>query len=275
MVSWESYFDESISSGNKSQILCVAGYLIHSDHAKSMDDDWRKVLSEYGLPYFHMVDCAHGNGFFEGMKKEKRIQIQTKFIDLIKRYTTRGFAAIVNPSRYPNGNNGDILPHDYTFCVDICLLHMLTAPEVTRSNGKVAAFFESGHKHGSKAQRYINETPYEGHIAGRFSSVTFAKKEDIRLLQAADLLAWQCTKHVKGKVFDNRPPRKDFVSLMSHPHSIAYVVFQENVGNGKLDVNPIMPNARRDEYICAMFSKGEEHEETLRKLRGSKIKSQT
>jgi len=49
-------------------------------------------------------------------------------------------------------------------------------------------------------------------------------------LQAADLLAWQCAKYAKDYSFSRwrgdepkRAPRKDFLSLMEHDHSLFYM----------------------------------------------------
>src|SRR5690606_41984311 len=60
-----------------SSVLAVGGYLIRSDRAARMERKWKAALSRYGVPYFHMVDCAHGNGVFQSLSKQQRVEIQT------------------------------------------------------------------------------------------------------------------------------------------------------------------------------------------------------
>ena len=67
----EAYFDESGSFEEGPYIFCIAGYFIDSAQAKEMDHEWAAVLSAHHIPYFHMVDCAHGSGVFAGKKKEE------------------------------------------------------------------------------------------------------------------------------------------------------------------------------------------------------------
>jgi hypothetical protein len=95
-----AYFDES--AGNVAshypldgtqqnlQTLAVAGYLVESEQAKRLSDEWQAVLDQYGLPYFHMVDCAHGNGVFGHLTKPQRIQIAARMIGNVKRRVIRG-----------------------------------------------------------------------------------------------------------------------------------------------------------------------------------------
>jgi hypothetical protein len=53
------------------------------------------VLRWKKLPYFHMVDCAHGNGVFANLRLDERIAVQTKLIEAIKRHAIQGIAITV------------------------------------------------------------------------------------------------------------------------------------------------------------------------------------
>ncbi len=253
MAIYEAYLDES-GCDDGSRVLCVAGYLIRSDLAQLMEKEWRSILTRYALPYFHMVDCAHGSGVFEKLTKQQRISVEIEFINLTKKYTAFGFAAIVNPQRHEQG----VVLDPYTFCLDVCLVGMTNI--VVTPQDKVALFFESGHKNGAKASAFIQKMG----LPPAYASHTFAKKEEVCLLQAADLLAWQCTKHLKDKVFNNRAPRKDFLNLMSHQHYFSYIILREG-GALTVDYNPAKENERRDSYLKALFSEGNEHDQALEK----------
>lgn len=61
----------------------------------------------------------------------------------------------------------------------------------------------------------------------------------MRLLQAADLLAWQSAKYMKDGLSAKRPPRKDFLSLMEHPHSLLYLGFKDGREELALEAWPL------------------------------------
>ena len=82
----EAHFDES---GTGSDQITVAGYLFESEKISLFYDQWHHELERYGLPYFHMVDCAHGMPPFNTMEKIERIRLQMKLMNLIKRFSIK------------------------------------------------------------------------------------------------------------------------------------------------------------------------------------------
>ena len=69
MSQYKAYFDES-GCHDGSTVLAVGGYLVRADWATRMQRKWRSALSKYGLPYFYMVDCAHGSGVFKSLSRQ-------------------------------------------------------------------------------------------------------------------------------------------------------------------------------------------------------------
>lgn len=219
---FEGYFDESGDFDKPPGVFCVAGYYLDSDTAKEMDREWRAVLLEHEIPYFHMVDCAHENGVFKNLAEGEADVIARKMISLIKQHTLNGFAVIAKAEAFaPTDKN----PDEYSTCVDHCVGAFKSFLEVSRVTGDIAYFFETGHKNRGRAYNHVAHR-----IAGN-DSLTFAGKEQVPLLQAADLLAWQCTKYVKDR-FRGKGPRKDFLALMEHRHLLAYISPGE--GGGKM-----------------------------------------
>ncbi len=64
----EMYADESESGG----VLAVAAYVYTKEQAFALQQEWTPLLTEYGLPYFRMSECAHGNGVFAKFNKHQR-----------------------------------------------------------------------------------------------------------------------------------------------------------------------------------------------------------
>ena len=62
----EAYFDASGTHG-AAKDLCLAGYIFRKDAAIAFDEDWRRMLGKFGLPYFHMKECAHAKGVFKNL----------------------------------------------------------------------------------------------------------------------------------------------------------------------------------------------------------------
>jgi hypothetical protein len=95
----EAYFDES-GSHEGAPVLCVAGYLFERTKREQLDLLWKSVLDRYQLPFFHMVDCAHGNSPFNKLTKEERIAVESEMIAIIREHASFGFAVAVVEKEY-------------------------------------------------------------------------------------------------------------------------------------------------------------------------------
>lgn len=120
----------------------------------------------------------------------------------------------------------------------MCVSALQSFLQTNRIAGDMAYFFEAGHKHKGSAYNLIADK-----LGTSGGSVTFADKKHLRLLQAADLLAWQSTKYAKDALTQARSPRKDFLSLVEHPHMFIYLAMNEK---GEDEHNIVLwPETRR------------------------------
>jgi hypothetical protein len=214
---YEAYFDESGDADVEGGILCVSGYVIESEAAKKMEAAWSAVLDKRGLDYFHMVDCAPapGAGIFKGVPIETRIELVTELISLVKEFCITGISLFVRKESFSVSNAAN---DPYTQCAEICLHSIAAIVKSLDPKPQVAYFFEAGHSKERNAYRVLAQQ-----AAKSGASVTFGLKSEVRLLQAADLLAWQSAKYVKDQTGKKRGPRKDFLSLMDHPHTFLFL----------------------------------------------------
>ena len=234
----EAYFDESAGLASavqpdgtqaKCAILCVAGYLIESGRRKLFDQDWNEVLRWKDLPYFHMVDCAHGNGPFANLTKPDRIQVAARMIAAIKRHTIKGFAITVNVAQYNlfMPKRHELAGAPYSFCAHGVIGGICNWADEQNYWGKIAYFYEAGHISQGEAGRLMEKlfkvpglkekTRYAGHA--------FVEKTQAPCVQAADLLAWQFYTDIRRQMERRGPAlhRKDFESFLTHPHEATYV----------------------------------------------------
>jgi hypothetical protein len=107
-----AFFDES-GSHDGSPVLCVAGYAFQKREARLLAREWDTILMQNDLPFFRMVECAHGNDNFEHFDKPQRIKIQTSLIGIIKRRAAHGFAVSVDTKAFaelmPAGDRRTVL----------------------------------------------------------------------------------------------------------------------------------------------------------------------
>jgi hypothetical protein len=248
MLMVEGYFDESGDLDDSPGVFCVSGYFIETEAAKAMDAEWLAVLEKYQLSFFHMVDCAHGNAEFQHLSKVERDQVVRDLIGLIKKYTLEGFSILAKSDSYKSHLEA---PDVYSDCASGCVRAVQSFLKMNRVEGSVAYFFESGHKNSSTAYSYVGPL-----LKRDVDSVVFAPKQQVRLLQAADLLAWQSTKYAKDYFYarirgeePKRAPRKDFLSLMEHSHIFAYMG-----ANGEKESMgaEIWPMSKRAQYTTSL-----------------------
>lgn len=232
----EAYFDESIGvarpAGRQShRVLCVAGYLIDSTQGKPLCDDWRAVLEPRGLEYFHMVDCAHGAGIYEGIPKNERSLIAAQMIGNIKRRTLHGFAVAVNLEHWDElAPKHPIIGSAYSFCLSVIINGVSGWAERKKFDGEIAYFFEAGHHSGPEADQLMRKSYSfpEMKEANKYAGHAFIEKAKCPPVQAADLLAWQfytdTRRQMEGPKVPRREHRKDFASLIEHPHTVRFIL---------------------------------------------------
>jgi hypothetical protein len=227
-IQCQAYFDES-ASHDGARDLCLAGLIFTKAEAIKLAHEWRKVLRWKRLPYFHMVDCAHGNGPFANLSKSERIEVEKRMIEIIKRRAIQAIAVTINNLEFVSvmaeqPRAARAYKTAYAFCTHTVLagvgLWIYSNPRVA----KVAYIFEQGHNSAPQSMKIMNElfeVP-EKRQRYRFAGYAFMRKEDSCALQAADLLAWQWYKDKKNQV-EGMPRRKDCESLLQLHHNAVHL----------------------------------------------------
>jgi hypothetical protein len=228
MIEAQAYFDES-GSHDGSAILCVAGYIFRKSEAIKLGHEWRKVLRWKKLPYFHMVECAHGSGPFANLTMAERIVVQTKLIEAIKKYAIQGLAITVNPVEYATFHARlplvpDFYENPYAFCSQVVMGGVSVFIERNPYVRSMAYFFEAGHKSAYQAHEIM-----EGMLKlpnakeqFRYAGHAFVEKQKSPAIQAADLLAWQWYTDKRHEL-EGRPRRKDCASLLEAFHTVVHI----------------------------------------------------
>ena len=189
---YEMYSDES-ENGN---FITVAGFLFTKKHVRKLEKEWHPILKKYSLPYFHMIDCAHGNGAFESMRDnvDRRVKIQTRLFKILKKYKSAGFAVSFDKrlSHLLPSSSGigieQISP--YSFCTYWIMANARNWIERNSPDAKIAYYYEAGHKDESEASKIMqslyNDDWHRNHF--KIASYSFVDKLYSAAIQTGDIL---------------------------------------------------------------------------------------
>ena len=226
MSGWCAFFDES-GTHDGARVMCVAGFLFTKDNNLRLNEEWHRVLKEYALPYFHMVDCVHRSGVFSGLTMNQCDQCSRKLIPLIKRYMSFGFVSSIDRNEYFN-----LMPYHPVMgdAYQCCIWHIFQGIRIwRRKHGNdvrdIIYIFEAGHQSQSKVARNLSEQSQgwsgEANWPG-YAGHEFRGKQGCAGLQAADILAWQFAKLAKSGQ-EKRAHRKDMLALVENQNHLYYI----------------------------------------------------
>jgi hypothetical protein len=78
-----AYFDES-GTHSGSGVFAIAGYVAAQEDWIKFETDWKRVLRSAGISYFHMVEYENRCGPFATWGEEKRHEVLTDLLAVIK-----------------------------------------------------------------------------------------------------------------------------------------------------------------------------------------------
>jgi hypothetical protein len=237
---YSAYLDESYQK--TPSLISVAGYIVKSDQVLQMSVEWANALKEKGLPFFHMVDFAHRKPPFDKLTRAEIDATQRSIFRILKRHALHGFSVIANTNHFKKTALGEMSDEAYSLCLHWCMTQMASWLIVHDPGASLSYYIENGNTHQARAGAVIGAELQKGanSFGGAYLFHQFSSKMDVRLLQAADILAWQSAKHVKDHIKRERAPRKDFLDLVHQGHSITYIsgaknevnVMQSDLGSG-------------------------------------------
>lgn len=214
---WQAYFDES-GNGPDSPLLCVGGYLFSKESARALEDEWRKLVRSLDVPHFHMTDCNAASGIFKHLSSPQCDKAARRAIELIQAHAAGGVALSVEKAAIGllPPTNGLWQDSAYAFLANQV---GYAVREKTEPEDKVSYIFEGG-AHGQGAARLAMKM-FLGHEVAqrdfRWAADSFASKQDMPLLQSADILAWHWHKQCRRSAMGNHKLRGDFKALLKVP----------------------------------------------------------
>jgi len=190
------YFDASYDS--PISITVVSGWVASSAAWERFDADWRILLAQYDIPYFHMREFAHSVGPFAGWKGEeiKRANFLRKAVDIIRACALHGFACLVEQAPFDKINSqyclSEWVGRPYALAGRDCVAHANIWLQKEKRELDVDYIFEAGDADAGELQRVMLDMQAVPKFAPGKS--TTAGLVGITPLQAADFAAYELLK---------------------------------------------------------------------------------
>ena len=216
-----AYFDESAEGTAGRGFLTVAGYVLSGTKLQNLERDWKRMLAQYQLPYFHMSECnasdpLKSENVFSHLSAQKRIDCAKKAIEIARSQTLHGAAYILREEDYQEILEGPGFNCDsYSFLLWTALIHIGKWRDQKKPNADLSLSFEQGYRTQSRADELLKIVSQDPRFKQdmRVTGHDFFKKEDSCPGQAADLLAWHVRK-IRANQAEEKPIRKDSLALV-------------------------------------------------------------
>ena len=222
-----AYFDESYDREH-SHMFALAGWAAWDVEWELFDLAWRAVLADYGVRDLHMREYESMWGDFMGWDSARKVRFLSALIDTFE-------ASAAPPSPGPIGFWSALPLKDYdrliggrplkweddpTFlCFLHCIQRLLPFTNGTPGEVRIDFVFDWNPKLEQRTRAIFSQlriVPVLSEFCHRLGDVRFASRRDTPPLQAADLLAYECYKHVVNfSAGSPRPQRKSLARLKS------------------------------------------------------------
>ncbi len=215
-----AYFDES-GTHDDSKVFVVAGLIAPVEKWERLSESWTKTLRREGLEHFHMVDCCHGVGLFEGWDAIRRRQLFEKLVRLIVRDVPfRTWTAIAMDdyfSLYPESDRKKAAERLYTICAPACASRIRYLLDGREDVDVIPYVFEQGGRGGPRAAGMFRTLIDSGaSLIYGMGALAVDDRRRMPPLQAADIHAYEVYKYFSDQLQrTGRPTRKSFQALMS------------------------------------------------------------
>lgn len=194
------FFDES-ERREKSEPICVAGYIFKPKGYKHFARKWARMLGSGPTPttHFHMTTLYARSYQYDGWSLEDRAAVLRQAVDAIRKHAYCGISVLLSQSEFEQlapttwrYEHGSI----YTAACQMALRAASYWMDEHVQDAPIAYAFESGHRFWDEANAVLTGTGQHPELKRlyRYHSHTAIDKEKACGLQAADLLAWVMTR---------------------------------------------------------------------------------
>lgn len=215
-----------------SRICAVAGYVGTEEEWDLFESRWTGAIKEAGITAFRMPDFENRRGEFAGWSDTKRRLFLEKLIQIINAGHISGVGSALVMAEYKLLSKAEKIaltygrPHDpYVLCFRHCIVEAAHRADGLPPEETVSFVFDWQDEFGPAALWLFDdlknlESPP---IRQRLGAIGFESKLEFVPLQAADLLAFECYKHLEDRYYGrHRGVRWPMKRLQSRPFRPRY-----------------------------------------------------
>src|SRR6266478_4794156 len=202
-----AYFDES-QDGTQSHVFALAGWTAWNVEWELFEPKWGSVLVAHGVAELHMREYESSWGYYKGWDRDRKIRLLSALIDTFEASAAPpspgpvGFWSALPLQDYERSVRGRPLKweDDPTFpCFVYCVKQILPFTRGTPEEVQIDFVFDQRPELEQRTRAIFSQLrrlPDLAEFHHRFGELRFASRRNTPALQAADLLAYECYKHV-------------------------------------------------------------------------------
>jgi len=209
------------ASRRDSGVLCVAGFAFGIDRAKKAEREWRAALSGKRC---HMTDLHSRRADFAEFTAAQAGDLLKSLVSITRRHYSCAVAVSVDietaDRHLPKRSTDDskVLLDGFRRPYSACLWFAMSAlRKLARAKGTdgIAYIVESGDQYQTEASRFLSHCSSDEAMKEDLllRSYNVLDKRDSRLLESADVLAWEWARHVE-RMLEGKPTRPSLSALL-------------------------------------------------------------
>jgi hypothetical protein len=216
MMKLTAYMDETGHAQDLAQkFVGMAGLIAPADKWSQFESGWHRVLGDFNLPYFHMIEFAHSVKIFVPFKNDepRRKELFGRLIEVIEAANPLPMGWILPLDVYRNlsPQEQNVFGEPYYRALLYCLflpapLYVATQSYEEIEQERIKLVFSEQIEFGPKALRYYETARSMYPIFQRVDPPTFCDMKKLVPLQAADIVAYELNREYERQLF--RPQDK-------------------------------------------------------------------
>lgn len=208
----------------RSSVVVVSGLLSNVECWLEFEKEWRSILTKYGIDVFHRSELAAKKGKFKGWTEEKEIALLGELTTIIGRLAPFMISHGVRLGDFEEVKSEleDIKVSPYIYCCEQSITGINFLNNLIPFKEPIQICFDQGRKYGSETMQVFIEATSRAKSLSRYSigGISFARKDVVVPLQAADFVAYEMYRHFVEHIEDpeniTRPTLRNLVAATEH-----------------------------------------------------------
>lgn len=214
----QGYFDDS-GTHRGSDIVVWAGFLATEERWTAFEKDWRDLLETYGISAFHIYDCTHGTGDFDGWCQGKRDAAIYDFREIILTHNLLGIGCAASVKDWDDlviGEHRKYLRTSEEYCLSRVVSEAVRFEVENYPDNRMAIMFDQRDRPDTEIIAINRIFDFYGKRHPRLTEYSFVRTKSVLPVQAADMFAWESYQYAKeylktGQCPEARPHFKHFL----------------------------------------------------------------